>query len=81
MKNTDLRIHGGTLYCSMSILTARLEEAVEQGEIVYIQKLLVDALNMHCIPGNSFPNLKFSPFAQITMSGRIQDRVKLSACI
>lgn len=49
MKNTDLRIHGGTLYCSMSILTARLEEAVEQGEIVYIQKLLVDALNMHCI--------------------------------
>lgn len=48
---------------------------------VYIQKLLVDALNMHCIPGNSFPNLKFAPFAQITMSGRIQDRVKLSACI
>lgn len=36
MKNTDLRIRGGTLCCSMSILTAKLEEVVGQGEIVYI---------------------------------------------
>lgn len=36
MKNIDLRIHGGTWCCSMSILTAKLEEAVEQGEIVYM---------------------------------------------
>lgn len=42
----------------MSILTARLEEVVEQGKIVYIlmciywnkdQKLLIDALNMYSI--------------------------------
>lgn len=61
MKNIDLRIHGGTLCCSMSILTAKLEEAVEQGETVYIlvytlkykeTEVMVNALNMYCILGN-----------------------------
>lgn len=40
MKNTDLRIHGGTSCCSMSILTVRLEEVVGQGEIMDIYILL-----------------------------------------